>query len=360
MKKRSLILIVASFLIFALSSSAYSFSLTTEGKAQDLIEKAQKQHNLGYKGDALTSLKEAHQMLKSYVVDHLDDASAIFLLAKCEHNISTLIGSKAYAHGADQRFQIAYQLDKNYGSKIYEFYISQANIQKVLHAKLKLEKNALKYQPSKKSNFVTRWLRAGKNSLSDNNYSQAHVYLENAIQLDQSQAEKASDMCFQAALETPGTKEKFMLWAWSYQFDPKHKRDIVQAAIPILKQLQNKSRAESYASRFPSEVKGKIINAAYPPPSWKTVYTKKYTARGFSGGEYNDGSFQVAAYGKDYDIGDRIVILGENVEAYAGGGFRGNTNGRVIVNIQYGKKGDGVYARAPKGEKIKVKIQSFQ
>lgn len=94
---------------------------------------------------------------------------------------------------------------------------------------------------------------------------------------------------------------------------------------------------------------------------WKTVYgPKEFIGKGFSGGEYDDGSFRVATYKKNYCIGDKVIIVGKNSEAYASGRFRSPTHGKITVNIMYGEKGHGVYVRAPKNERFIVKTISKQ
>ncbi len=90
--------------------------------------------------------------------------------------------------------------------------------------------------------------------------------------------------------------------------------------------------------------------------SWRTTFEKTYIGIGFSGGCDGEGCIETAVNGRDYKVGDRIVVVADEADVWCYGQWTPVRGRFHCINIS-NNKGEALAVRAAKGKKITVIIQ---
>ena len=265
---------------------------------------------------------QAIQLLEKRINDKPTDATAHFQLGICYINTGNY-------NGADERFGSAVRIKPDYGYQIGKHYkatgsdaLTRGNTGKAIM----LFKKAVEFQPNLKKTIASECFDAGKS------------FLDNSQTYD-------ADRVFSI----------------SRLYDSSHNVEIKELEVRygrhLLKIAKGKSKKnrEHYIEKAKKYLSQKEIDAVFPPPSWKIVFQKEYVGIGFTGGIYKDGGLPTAEFGKEILIGDKIIVIGNDIEVYNSGGWMKYKE--PITNINGTK--DFFDARAKKGKKFKIIVKRF-
>ena len=96
-----------------------------------------------------------------------------------------------------------------------------------------------------------------------------------------------------------------------------------------------------------------------PPPTWKTVFQKKYFGIGYTGGDDpdNDGTIYTLENGNDGEYGDESKASWEKAEVWYSGRWDKIKDESFTFLNKLSKKGARLSVRAPKDEEFTIKVQ---
>ena len=99
------------------------------------------------------------------------------------------------------------------------------------------------------------------------------------------------------------------------------------------------------------------VDAVFPEPRWETVFSRTYPGQGpEKGGSIEEANFiKTAQSGKDYTLGDRIVISGQSFFVHLGK-WKECKERFEIIN-QSPNNGKFLYIAAEEGVEVKVEVQ---
>jgi len=312
MKRRIILSITTSVIILILASTSHALLSADVQKAKEFM--------------VAKMYPQAIALLNYRINVKPTDAEAHFQLGICyiaQDNFS----------GADQRFESAVALKSGYKYKIGGEYkkagIEALNKGRISQAKRSFGK-AVNYQPNLKADIAKECFSAGEKYLNQHQSNAADELLFVAVEYD----------------DLLGEKKK------------KITREYGEKLLDIAKDKPKKER-KKYVDEAKKYLTQEDINVVLPPPTWKTVFQKKYFGIGYTGGNDpdNDGTMYTLENGKDCEYGDEITISGENAEVwYSGRWDKIKDESFTFVN-KLSKKGARLSVRAPQGEEFTIKVQ---
>lgn len=269
---------------------------------------------------------QAIALLEKAINDKPTNAEAHYQLGICYIN-------KDNYSGADERFASAVRLKPDYGYKIGAQYrkAGSETLNKDRTAEARsLFRKAVQFQPKLKKEIAKECFAAGKSYLNKHQSSPADGLLSMARSYDPSLIEqiKAAEVSYgHNLLEIAKAKPK------------EHRKKYIDEAKNYLRQ--------------------KDIDAVFPPPTWKTVFSKTYTGVGHTGGDDpdNDGSIYTAEFGKDVFVGDRYTVIDADFEVWNEGWYKYPKRHRLPVNTI--EPGRNLTFRNGKGKHFTVVVERF-
>ena len=160
-------------------------------------------------------------------------------------------------------------------------------------------------------------------------------------------------------LKKKQSKNADRLLSMAVKYNPalKDDRDKVtrEYGLKLLQFSKKKPKKErrKYVDEAKKYVTQKDVDAVLPPPSWKTIFKKEYVGKGIQ----KKKKVKTVIFGKDYNNGDRITIIGNKFLIFTSDGWIGpEIKGQlVIVPKTHGSGQVGV--RSPKGKRFTVKVE---
>ena len=308
--------LILGFCIFgATSADAFSLFNSDVKKAKEFM--------------AAGMYPQAISLLEKRINDKPTDAEAHYQLGIC------YINSGNYG-SADERFASAVKLEPDYGYQIGgEFKragTTALNKGQVGQAQ-NLFARAVKYQPALKKEVAQECFNAGKFYINRGQSSVADGLFSMASRYDGSLNSEIKDI------------------ATAY-------------GKGLLEQAKNKPKKQQkrYIDEARKYLSKKEIETVFPPPSWKTVFSKEFVGVGFTGGDEpkdNDGTIHTVECGRTLKVGDRVIVETQgNSNAEVWYSARWRKYSRPIIN-QTATSGY-ICVRAKKGVKFKVIVQRYQ
>ena len=237
--------------------------------------------------------------------------------------------------GADERFSSAIKLKPDYGYKIGAEYrkagSDRLNNGRTRQARSLFQK-AVQFQPKLKKEIAKECFAAGKSYLNKHQSSPADGLLSMACSYDPSLMEQIK----------------------AVQVNYGHNLLKIAKAKPKEHRKKYIDEAKKYLSQ-------KDIDAVFPPPTWKTVFSKTYTGVGYTGGDdpkYNDGGIWTAKSGKDVFVGDRVTVIDADFEIWINGGWAKYPKGHRVP-VKRIKPGHHTTFRIEKGKGFTVVVERF-
>jgi len=302
MYKRSIVFLAVLFL-FVLGFTTQGHSAFWGGKTANAKELIQEAENLlelsSVMGDDLDleagkKLASAHKLLISELSEDPDNLEALYALGKCAY----YLGSQDSAYN---KFQKTFQKDAEYGTRILNFYMKQADRYKSrsdLERSIELKLIAARFQRSKGDKIVGNILSKGKEHLNRGDFKRGHTYLETLrkyhsgyesrvaqayfsagkkhLQAGKYQTahecfgatrnitrdfdSQLADLCYEQGRQVEEPMTALMLYDWSVMYNQKHKQAIMEKLKPMVKELGSESLQN--INHFPSQDRAELRKAA--------------------------------------------------------------------------------------------------
>jgi tetratricopeptide (TPR) repeat protein len=294
--------------LFMFTSQVYALFESNVDKAKEFMQ-------AGMYPQAIT-------LLEKETNDNPTNAEAHFQLGICYVNQNNF-------SNADERFSSAVCLKPDYGYQIGEEYkkAGKESISKGNNSSAKsLFSKAVDYQPNLKKEIAPLYFDIGK------------------TYLNQSQSNMA---------------DEFLLLARN--FDPSLNNDIKATTQTYGKKLLDiakdkpKEERRKYVDEARKYVGQETIDKVFPPPSWKTILTQKYTGKGYGKNDH----VNTVRLGIDVKLGDKIIIMGEKFDVWHSRKWQSYTDKHEAINKNPRKLEKGVAVRTAKGNKFTVEVQRF-
>jgi tetratricopeptide (TPR) repeat protein len=341
--KKAVILTTVLWAVFLFSPCAQGFLGNKIDKANSLIK--------------IDRYEEASKLLYQAVIDNPSNAKVQFQAG--------LAYLKMNETGeADRCFRAAVKLNPaQYKKEVVKTYMSlgYASLKNGNIGKAKYEfAKAADYDPAVCKKFAEDLFFFGKDHLAKAMESKAYEAFSAAHSLDNSFGAAISESYFKAGKNA--TSNRDLLYRRASEFSSKYNQEIGQFYVRLAK---TKGHNEGENNRAKNEAKKLLSKEEYekefPPPSWKTVYSKTFVGVGFTGGDDkkdNDGSIFTAMAEKDVIIGDRVTVIDSDFEIWDRGAWQKCQSGEwITVNtIQTDKN---ITVRNDKGKKFTVVVQRF-
>jgi len=277
---------------------------------------------------------QAIELLNKRITDKPTDAEAHYLLGTC------YMKSGNYG-AAEQRFLNAVRLKADYGNQIggeFKTAGSDALSKGQVEQAQGLFAKAVEYQPNLKNEVATECLAAGKSYLNRGQVQQAQALLARAVQYQPDlKKEVAGEYLGAGKLHLSRGQSSVAdgLFSMAVGYDGTLSDEVNKVrtdyGMKLLETAKAKPKEErkKYIEEAKKYVEQKIIDQAFPPPSWKTVFEKTYT---FDDAITKDGWIQTIKFGADdVKIGDTIEVIttllsgekfsGQEISIYRGEGF---------------------------------------
>ncbi|MBW2108661.1 MAG: hypothetical protein JRI36_08365 [Deltaproteobacteria bacterium] len=304
----------------------------------------------GTVSDSCADITKRDQSLK----DTQDNAATLFRIGVC-------FLKKGHPAEAHRYLARAASVDGKFAELAARAYMTAGNRKlhdgRIRDSRIFFQK-AIRFDPGLKIQIAREAFEQGQWLFNRGLYQDADERFAVANELDDSYRDRICEMYFALgnALDSKRCIEPYRLAGW-YCSD--HNEEIGLRLLGIAKRFKSKEWQDVYKAEAAKYVSDETIRAAFPNPSWRTVYASAYMGKGYDQNNSPEYHIRTLRFGKDVLDGDKIIVeVQGNFRIWDAGWDEYQSRCEIISKNK--APGQYLYVEAPEGERIMVSVQRYQ